>query len=158
MSKKMAVHFSSNTDQWETPQELFDHLHKLFRFDLDVCALKENSKCRKFFSPKDDGLSKDWIGSCWMNPPYGRNIGNWIEKAHKESMKKGTTVVCLLPARVDTKWFHNFCVKGEVRLIKGRLKFGGHKNSAPFPSMIVVFGLKKSSEGGSIKCFEWERS
>ena len=135
----MSVHFSSKTDQWETPQDLFDELNEKYQFDIDVCALPENAKCDKYFSPEDDGLSKMWSGTCWMNPPYGREIGMWMLKAFHEGCN-GSTVVCLVPARTDTAWWHDFAMKGEITFLRGRLKFGGHKNSAPFPSAIVVFG------------------
>ncbi len=128
--------FSSKTDLWSTPQEVFDSLDAEFNFTVDVCATKENAKCDRYFTFKDNGLDQDWSkDTCWMNPPYGREIGKWIEKASKHN------VVALLPARTDTKWFHD-CIynKAEIRFIKGRLKFGNQKNNAPFPSMIVIFG------------------
>ena len=131
---------------WETPQHVFDELNQEFRFDIDVCATKENAKCATFFSPEMDGLKQEWEGTCWMNPPYGRAIGDWVKKAYESSLKNGVTVVCLLPARTDTKWWHDYCMKGEIRFIKGRLKFEGGKNSAPFPSAIVIFG-EKSKDG-----------
>lgn len=130
--------FTSRTDEWETPQTLFDALHEEFNFETDVCALPGNAKCSHFFTPEVDGLSQNWTGVCWMNPPYGRKIGNWIKKAYESSIS-GATVVCLIPSRTDTKWWHDYCMKGEVRFIKGRLKFGDSKNSAPFPSAIVIF-------------------
>ncbi len=131
--------FSSNTDLWATPQDFFDLLNQIFRFHVDVCALPENAKCQKYFSPDEDGLAQEWHGTCWMNPPYGREIGAWVEKAYRAAKTNGATVVCLLPARVDTKWWHQFCARGEVYYLKGRLKLGGGQNSAPFPSAIVVF-------------------
>lgn len=131
--------FSSNTDMWATPQDFFDKLNAIFRFETDVCALPENAKCKQFFTPDENGLLKEWTGTCWMNPPYGRGISAWIEKAYRSAKDNGTTVVCLVPARVDTKWWHDFCAKGEVFFVKGRLKFGGSKNSAPFPNAVVVF-------------------
>lgn len=134
----MNVHFSSKTDLWETPQDIFDKLNSEFRFELDVCAIPENAKCINYFTPEQDGLTKEWNGTCWMNPPYGREIIYWIRKAY-ESSKNGVTVVCLVPARTDTKWWHDYVMKGEIRFIRGRLKFGGQKNSAPFPSAIVIF-------------------
>ncbi len=130
--------FSSATDMWATPQEFFDKLDRLFGFTLDVCATADNAKCANFFTQNTDGLAQDWEGVCWMNPPYGRSIGAWVEKAYLSSLN-GTTVVCLLPARVDTRWWHNYCVKGEVTFIKGRIKFGEATNCAPFPSAVVVF-------------------
>lgn len=133
--------FTSKTDMWETPQSVFDNLNEEFAFDLDVCAVESNKKCEKYFSPEQDGLKQDWQGVCWMNPPYGRAIGAWVQKAFEASLN-GATVVCLLPARTDTQWWHEYCMQGEIRLFKGRLKFGGSKNSAPFPSAIVIFGEK----------------
>ncbi len=132
--------YSSNTDNWGTPQWLFDELDKEWHFDVDVCASSENAKCPRYFSKEENGLAQDWsqFNNCWMNPPYGRQIGIWIEKAYNES-QKGTNVVCLLPSRTDTRWFHEYCLKGEIKFLKGRLKFNDGKTPAPFPSMIVVF-------------------
>lgn len=128
--------FSSKTDLWETPQDFFDALNEEFNFELDVCALPENAKCERYFTPEQDGLTQEWSGTCWCNPPYGREIGKWIEKAAKST----ATVVMLLPARTDTRWFHEWVLPcAEIRWIKGRLKFGGAANSAPFPSMVCVF-------------------
>lgn len=132
-----ALH-SSKSHEWETPQPLFDSLRREFPFALDVCALRSNAKCRRFFSPRVDGLKQAWRGVCWMNPPYGRQIGDWVRKAF-ESAQAGATVVCLLPARTDTAWWHDYARKGEVRFLRGRLKFSDSANSAPFPSAIVVF-------------------
>ena len=132
------VHFSSATDLWATPPDFFDELNKEFNFETDVCALPENAKCEKYYSPEMDGLKQEWRGVCWMNPPYGREIGKWMQKAYESSLQ-GATVVCLVPARTDTKWFHDFAMRGEVRFVRGRLKFGDSKNSAPFPSAVVVF-------------------
>ena len=134
----MDVHFSSKTDMWLTPQDLFDRLNAIHHFTLDVCATAENAKCHHYLSPEIDGLSKDWKGVCWMNPPYGKEIGKWVAKALQESLE-GAKVVCLLPARTDTRWWHDFAMHGKIEFIRGRLKFGGSKNSAPFPSAIVIF-------------------
>lgn len=131
--------FTSNTDQWETPQWLFDQLNEQYHFTLDVCALPENAKCERFYTPKMDGLKQNWVGEvCWLNPPYGREIGKWIQKAYEES-QNGAMVVCLIPSRTDTKWFQDYCLKGKITFLRGRLKFGNSKNSAPFPSAVVVF-------------------
>lgn len=134
----MTVHYSSKTIIWETPQDFFDMLDREFGFEIDVCALPENTKCIRFFSPAEDGLKQIWKGICWMNPPYGREIGPWVRKAYESSLT-GATVVCLLPARTDTKWWHNYVEKAEKRFIKGRLKFGGMQNSAPFPNVVAIF-------------------
>ena len=133
-----AVMFSSKKTEWETPQHLFNKLNDEFVFEVDVCATASNTKCEKYYNPEINGLQQEWKGVCWMNPPYGREISKWIEKAYSESQKEAT-VVCLLPARTDTIWWHDYCLKGEIRFIKGRLKFGNSKNSAPFPSAVVIF-------------------
>ena len=134
----MNVHFSSETDLWATPQNFFDKQNAIYNFTLDVCATDENAKCKKYFTKNDDGLNKEWHGVCWMNPPYGREIKQWMHKAYNESLK-GVTIVCLVPARTDTVWWHEYAMKGNIEFIRGRLKFGNAKNSAPFPSALVVF-------------------
>ena len=145
LRRDCSVHFSSKTDLWATPQDFFDSLNAEFGFTLDVCALPENAKCERYFSPADNGLEQDWKGICWMNPPYGREIGHWIRKAYESSLN-GTTVVCLVPARTDTRWWHTWVKDvAEVRFIRGRLKFGGSKNSAPFPSALVIFRSRSES-------------
>ena len=130
--------FTSNTDMWATPLDFFIKLNEEFNFETDVCAIESNAKCKKYFTPEMNGLKQEWNGVCWMNPPYGRGIGEWIKKAYESSLN-GATVVCLIPSRTDTRWWHDYCMKGEIRLVKGRLKFGDSKNSAPFPSAIVIF-------------------
>ena len=131
--------FSSKTDLWETPQDFFDSVDDEFHFNIDVCALPQNAKCKQYYTPKLDSLKQTWKGTCWCNPPYGREIGKWVEKAVL-SAREGATVVMLLPARTDTAWFHDLIYgKAEIRFIRGRLKFGGSKNSAPFPRMLCVF-------------------
>jgi len=139
------LHFSSKDQTWETPQNFFDEINKEFNFTLDVCATSETAKCSNFFTPEIDALKQDWKGVCWMNPPYGRELSKWIEKASQEA-EKGATIVALIPSRTDTKYFHDFIYnKHEIRFIKGRLKFGNATNSAPFPSMLVIF--KKDNYG-----------
>lgn len=131
--------FSSKDMNWETPQDFFNKINEEFNFNLDVCATDETAKCKNYFTPEIDGLKQDWIGTCWMNPPYGRDIIKWIKKANEES-QKGNIIVALVPSRTDTKWFHNYIYnQHEIRFIKGRLKFGNSKNAAPFPSMLVIF-------------------
>ena len=139
---KNDVMFSSKTNMWETPQDFFDELNNEFHFTLDVCAVPENAKCEKFYTPDDDGLSQPWDGTVWCNPPYGREIGKWVLTASIASGTRGTTVVMLLPARTDTRWFHDYIYQKErveIRFLRGRLKFGNSKNSAPFPSMLAIF-------------------
>jgi len=142
------VHYSSKSNEWCTPKNVFLNLDEEFDFILDAAASKENTLCEQFFSKEDDALTKDWseYGSVWCNPPYGRQVSKFIKKGFEES-KKGATVVMLVPARVDTKWWHSYCAKAEVRFIKGRLKFARTGDTeddpvpaaAPFPSAIVVF-------------------
>lgn len=136
---------SSKTDMWSTPQDLFDALDREFHFTLDVCATPENAKCKDFYSPMIDGLRQPWLGVCWMNPPYGREIGKWVQKAYQSS-RAGAIVVCLLPARTDTRWWQTFVwneaigqIANEIRFLAGRIRFSGSRNCAPFPSAIVVF-------------------
>jgi phage N-6-adenine-methyltransferase len=128
----------SERHDWETPQFLFDGLNAEFGFELDVCAISDNAKCKRFFSPTEDGLRQKWEGTCWMNPPYGREIESWMKKA-LHSSREGALVVCLVPARTDTRWWHKYAMRGEIRFLRGRLRFGGSENSAPFPSAIVIF-------------------
>ena len=134
----MSVHFSSKTDLWYTPQDFFKKYDDVYKFETDVCATDDNAKCAKYYTEEMDGLSQEWRGVCWMNPPYGRTIGKWMKKAYESSLE-GATVVCLVPARTDTNWWHDYAMKGDIEFIRGRLKFGGSKNSAPFPSAVVVF-------------------
>ena len=147
----LQVHFSSRSDEWETPYILFHSLCLEFQFTLDPCATKENAKCPTFFTKEENGLVQNWgTHVVFMNPPYGRQIKNWVQKAY-ESSQHGATVVCLIPSRTDTAWWHDYCMKGEIRFLRGRVKFinrtlpsckdnGDFKTSpAPFPSAIVVF-------------------
>lgn len=132
--------FTSNSDEWATPSAIYEELNNEFNFNLDPCSSDDNFKCEKHFTKEDDGLSKNWGGyRVFCNPPYS-NISEWVKKAWKESTKDNTLVVLLIPARTDTRYFHDYILnRSEVRFIKGRLKFGYAKNSAPFPSMIVIF-------------------
>lgn len=141
--KEEYIHFKSSVDVWATPQDLFDDLNELFVFDLDAAAQTANAKCERFFglgSPiAEDALSAEWKGTVFLNPPYGRQIGRWVRKA-KESAKDGTIVVCLLPARTDTKWFQNVWDAQYIVFLSGRLKFGDATTPAPFPSALAIFG------------------
>lgn len=133
--------FSSATDEWATPQGFFDELNEEFRFTLDPAASEENHKCETFFTKEQNGLNRSWGSyTVFCNPPYGREIGKWVQKAWEEHTAHGNTVVMLLPARTDTQWFHKYIYgKAEIRFVRGRLKFGNATNSAPFPSMVVIF-------------------
>jgi phage N-6-adenine-methyltransferase len=139
-SARCAVHFSSATDDWETPQALFDELAWIFGgFTLDPCATVHNAKCARFFTRAEDGLTQRWEGKVFVNPPYGRHIDRWVRKAYESSLEK-SLVVCLLPARTDTRWWQEYVKRGQVWFLRGRLKFGQARNAAPFPSAIVIFG------------------
>ena len=140
--KGQNVHFMSGVDPWETPQDLFDDLNEIFAFELDTCADEHNAKCEKYISEEIDAFKTEWKGCCWMNPPYGRKIGRWIQRA-RDSAKDGTIVVCLLPARTDTKWFQTVWDAQYIVFVHGRLKFGDAIAPAPFPSVIAVFGDEK---------------
>jgi site-specific DNA-methyltransferase (adenine-specific) len=141
--------FSQQTDVWGTPQWLFDALDKEFGFTLDPCSDGTNALCEKFHSIHDSGLLKDWgTETVFMNPPYSE-YEEWMRKAYGAA-QDGATVVCLVPARTDTEWWHRYAMKGEIRLLKGRLKFGDAVNSAPFPSAVVVFRPRE------FKLIAWE--
>ena len=135
----LTVHFSSQTPEWTTPPWLFDALDKEFGFTLDPCSTHTNAKCAKHFIREDNGLAKSWRDEVvFMNPPYGAEISDWMEKAHASASQEAATVVCLIAARTDTTWWQQYAMKHEIRLLRGRLKFGDGRNSAPFPSAGVV--------------------
>ena len=141
------VLLSSNNMCWCTPPEFFAELDQEFHFDLDPAATDKSAKCANYYTPEDDGLSKDWGGHrVFCNPPYGRAIHEWVRKGYEESRKPGTVVVMLIPARTDTTYFHEYIFHGkadEVRFLRGRLKFtdedGNANNTAPFPSVVIVW-------------------
>lgn len=147
--KGQSTLFSSSSDEWETPQDLFDSLNKIHKFTLDPCATKQNRKCKKYYSKRDNGLIHSWAGErVFCNPPYSQ-IKDWVKKCHDEDQAQ---TVLLVPARTDTKWFHAYIAENyigrdgwkteywhDVLFLQGRLKFGGSTNSAPFPSMLVFF-------------------
>ena len=132
---------TSDSHDWGTPQDFFDELNTRFHFTLDVCASPWNAKCKDYYS--ENGLEQEWKGVCWMNPPYGREIGKWMKKAYEESKINNCTVVCLVPARTDTKWWWDYALKGSIEHVKGRLKFSTYMYdemyAAPFPSAVVIF-------------------
>lgn len=167
---KFAGLFTSDKDDWGTPRGFFDALNREFNFDVDVCANLENRKVDKFFSVQQDAFRLQWHGNCWNNPPYGRGIDRWLKKSI-DSALHGSTVVCLIAARTDTNAWFNYARLGEVRFLKGRLKFELSKtdiraitienilrkkygikersidNSAPFPSALIIYrpGLPRST-------------
>lgn len=133
--------FSSRTEEWPTPQSFFSDLHHEFGFTLDPCATRQNAKCPNYFTKAQDGLAQSWEGHVvFCNPPYGRDMGKWARKCW-EAAEAGATVVLLAHARTDTRWFHDWVYNKatEIRFVKGRLKFGDSKNSAPFPSLVAVY-------------------
>jgi len=135
--------YSSRSEEWPTPQTFFDTLNVEFNFTLDPCATVKNAKCSTFFTKKQDGLSQDWgHHRVFCNPPYGKGMRNWTRKCY-EASKAGATVVLLAHARTDTRWFHDWVYgkAAEIRFVRGRLKFGNGKQSAPFPSLIAIFTL-----------------
>jgi site-specific DNA-methyltransferase (adenine-specific) len=129
----------TQTDVWATPRAFFDELNREFRFTVDVCASASNAKCARYYDEAQDGLAQDWsFEVAFMNPPYS-DCAAWMRKAQSAAARDGATVVCLVPVRTDTAWWHDFAMKGEVRFVRGRLKFGTAKTNAPFPSAVVVF-------------------
>ncbi len=155
--------FSSNRQDWATPKEIFKQLDKEFHFTLDPCCTEKTAKCKKFFTPKEDGLKQSWEGErCFVNPPFGREQAAWIKKGYKESRKPNTLVVFLIPARTDTRHFHQYLYgKAELRFIKGRIKFINPESktpkekwtAAPFPSMVAILGRKQQDAKLHIKAF-----
>jgi len=157
------IHTSSAHGDYESPKDMIERLSYFFDWDLDVCAERPNV-CKNFFTREDDGLSRDWLGLCWMNPPYGkkRRIGDWIAKAREQGAIYGdTTVVCLLPARTGTRWWHdNVPYANFVVFIEGRLRFdlpGGEAapHSAGFPSAFVVFGKLNATQKAALSLYGW---
>ena len=144
--------FSSKNTKWGTPQGFYDELDKVHNFTLDPCASDENYKCKKYFTEKDDGLSQPWAAeTVFMNPPYGRDIKKWLKKAWQEAKNPGTKVVCLIPARTDTQYWHDYCMNAaKIHFIKGRLKFGDSKNLAPFPSALVIFDSSSNRQSPEV--------
>ena len=144
--------YSSERGDWETPREIFDLLNSRFQFTLDAAASRSNRKCENFISIDEDALSVPWFGRVWLNPPYGRGIGRWIQKAYEESQSNADLVVCLVPARTCTAWFHDWAVRGRITFLRGRIKFVGAQSAAPFPSMLIEFyrGASPNQSGLSL--------
>lgn len=141
---------SSQSDEWTTPEWIFKQLDDEFGFNLDPCCTHDSALCERHYTKEEDGLKKSWGGATvFVNPPYSQ-ISKWVEKSYTESLKPGTLVCMLIPARTDTKYFHDYILnRSEVRFIKGRLKFSESKNSAPFPSMVVIFRSAKYKKEGT---------
>jgi len=136
------VQRTASRPDWATPQALFDGFNSIYGFTLDAAASAENAKCADYFTKEDNALAQDWGDHrVWLNPPYGREIGAWMRKAY-ESAQRGALVVCLVPARTDTAWWHDYASRGEVTFLRGRVRFVGAPFNAPFPSALVVFRPK----------------
>lgn len=150
--------FTSDSTEWETPDWFFRALHEEFHFTLDAAASMDNRKVRNFFSIHQDAFRLQWRGKVWLNPPYGRGIGKWLAKAKQSAVEQDATVVVLVPARTDTNWWFDHARFGEVRFLKGRLKFEGAPTSAPFPSALVIFrpGLPRSTTYWDYKELKFE--
>lgn len=132
--------FSSQSVEWETPQSFYDAWDQVYRFTLDTAASPENAKAPKFYTKEDDGLSQVWSGNVWCNPPYGRQIGKWVEKAYRSTRTGAALVVMLIPAKTETRWWHDYVIKADsIYFVKGRIQFGDSGVNAPFPSCVVVF-------------------
>lgn len=136
--------FTSSADDWTTPDDFYQLLDSEFGFTLDPCCYAETAKCARYFTKEDDGLRQDWTGSVFMNPPYGREIGAWVRKAYEAAQTTADVVVCLIPSRTCSQWWHRYCMRAaEIRLVCGRLRFGGQKpekdHDAPFPNAVIVF-------------------
>ena len=148
--------FSSKSNEWGTPKNVFEEINKEFNFNLDPCANEKNHKCEEYFTIKDNGLNKEWGGKrVFCNPPYGRSLKLWVKKAYEESKKNNTLIVMLIPARTDTSYFHDYIYnKSEIRFIRGRILFekdgeevSDKSKRAPFPSMFVIYN-NINTEGG----------
>ena len=138
--------FHTERNDWETPDELFNEMNAEFCFTVDLAASAENAKCKRYFTADDNALRQPWKGVCWLNPPYGEARDNrlavWVKKAWEES-QRGATVVMLIPARTNTNWFHDYCLRyGEVRFVRGRPLFKGAKHGLPQPLAFVIFRTK----------------
>lgn len=153
MSSVFCEPVAKRTD-WETPQWLFDQLDQEFHFDLDVCATQQNRKCIDFIGP--DSLVRTWFGTCWMNPPYGQEIGEWIKLAYDYAAAGKGTVVCLLPVRSNNAWWR-YVIEGEVRFLRKKVRFVDAPSESMFPNVVVVFrpGL---AGGGRMSIMERERT
>jgi phage N-6-adenine-methyltransferase len=138
-----AKKFESAKQDWTTPREMFAYLDKEFRFDLDLAASAKNTLCSRYFDKAADALQQDWKGICWLNPPYGEKSGklsDWVKKAHAESAKWGSTIVMLIPARTNTRWWHQYCMDAdELRFLQGRPKFGDAIHGLPQPLALIIF-------------------
>jgi phage N-6-adenine-methyltransferase len=135
--------FESHKQEWETPADLFEPLHREFQFTIDLAADKTNAKCDRYYDASIDALAQAWEGTCWLNPPYGakqHKLSDWVKKAYLESQKPGCTVVMLIPARTNTRWWHDYCMQAaEIRFLNGRPKFGDATHGLPQPLALLVF-------------------
>lgn len=146
--------FKTRRDDWSTPDEFWQRLDTEFHFTCDAAASTRNTKCPFYFDKETNALVQDWSGHiCWLNPPYGRQLSTWVRKAYAEARDHGATVVCLIPARTNTEWFHEYVMRGEIRFVRGRLQFGDAHHGLPLPLAVVIFkpGIhERSGKIGSI--------
>ena len=131
--------FTAKSVEYETPWDVFNPINEEFGFTIDLCATHENKKVENYYTVTDDALKQEWQGVCWCNPPYGRELPKWITKAHQSAQNGKATVVMLIPARTNTAWWHDICMKGEIRFLRGRPKFNNGKHGLPFPLALVIF-------------------
>lgn len=136
--------FKSESIIYSTPQKLFDYLNEEFQFETDVCANKENAKCQHYFTEAEDGLKQDWIGRCWMNPPFNRDLKKWVIKAKEESVKHSSLICCLVPFRGNTMWFKDVAMESEIRFIIGEVNFNEMDRGLWLPMCLMIFGTTKN--------------
>jgi phage N-6-adenine-methyltransferase len=141
--------FKVADNEYGTPQELFDYYDRIYKFTCDVCATPELAKCRKFFTPDQDGLKQPWRGVCWMNPPY-QNLGEWVKKAYESALQGTAVVLALLPMLSDANWFHEYASHAEIKLLKGRLQFDGGQGYTPFSHAIFIFRKRSARVGNRL--------
>lgn len=136
--------FKSNKTEYSTPLKLFKVINDEFHFTLDVCAGEENTKCKNYFSYEDNALIQDWIGVCWMNPPFNKELKKWIIKARNESKKHKSIICCLVPFRGNTIWFKDVCMDSEIRFIIGEVNFNDLERGLWLPMCLMIFGTNKA--------------
>lgn len=135
--------FKSEKTVYSTPIKLFNVINQEFNFNLDVCALPENTKCKNYFTPEIDGLKQDWKGICWMNPPFNKELKKWVIKARNESLKHGSIICCLIPVRSNTIWWKDVCKNAEIRFIIGEVNFNGLERGLWLPMCLMIFGTSR---------------
>jgi phage N-6-adenine-methyltransferase len=133
---------ASKSIEYSTPSAIVQPLIVEFDLQLDVCASSKNHKLPNYFTINDNALNKQWHGNCWMNPPFDRNLGKWVKKAHHEAKQNGGTKVCLFPVRSNTSWWNEVCPDAEIRFINGEVNFNDEPRGLWWPMCIMIFGEK----------------